>query len=50
LLQRDDDAALGQVLAVEHEHRDVLPGQVAGHQLGERGLGLLDEPARDRRL
>jgi hypothetical protein len=47
--QRDDHAALGQVLAVEHEHHDVLTGQVAGHQLGQRGLGLLDEPTRDRR-
>jgi len=37
------------VLAVEHEHRDLLTGQVAGHQLAQRSLGLFDKPARNRR-
>jgi len=32
------------MLAVEHQHLDVLPGQVAGQRLRQRGLGLLDEP------
>jgi len=47
--QRDHHAPLGQVLAVDHEHLDVGLGQVARHQLGKRGLGLLDEPPRHRR-
>ena len=30
------------MLAVEHEYLDVLAGEVQGHQLGQRSLGLAD--------
>jgi len=38
------------VLTIDHEHRDVQFGQLARHQLAQRGLSLAHEPARDRRL
>jgi hypothetical protein len=37
------------VLSVDHHRGHLQVGQVAGEQLGQRGLGGLDEPAGDRR-
>jgi hypothetical protein len=37
---------LCHALPIQHEHLDVDLGQ-GGHQLGQRGLGGLDEPPRD---
>ena len=45
----DHAGVLAEVHPVDHERDQVQPGQVRGQQLGQRGLGLGDEPARHRR-
>ena len=46
----DDDHLIGDVEPVDHQHRRLNPGQIAGQQLGHRLAGRGDEPARHRRL
>ena len=46
--QRDHHTALTHVHAVEHQRLDVQFAQIAGHQLGQRGLGLATNGARRR--
>ena len=48
--QRDDVNAAGDLQPVEHHHRQPHVIQPAGHQLPQRGAGLLDEHLRHRAL
>ena len=46
--QRDHAAVLGEVHPVDHQRHQVQPGQVRAQQLGQCGLGGLDEAPRHR--
>ena len=48
--QRHHAGVLAEVHAVDHERDQVQVIEPPAHQLGERGLGGGDEPARHRRL
>ena len=48
--QGDHTAVLGEVHPVDHDRHQIQRGQVGGEQLGQGGLGGLDEPPRHRRL
>jgi hypothetical protein len=48
--QRHHAAVLCEVDPVDHYTDQVQPGQVSGQQLGQRGVGHGDKPARHRRL
>lgn len=43
--QRDDEALVGEVDAVDHQHRHVKLGQVTGQEFDHGRLGRCDEPA-----
>jgi hypothetical protein len=40
---------LTEVHPIDHQRHQLKPSQLRGQQLGQRGLGLSDEPARHRR-